>query len=232
MTALVPPVPSAFASKPLPDFHSANSPPGAASHIGWVLARHLGSQSEVQPPTVAAPVQPANDGFGSQLEAELPRLRRKAVSLCKNVSLADDLVQETALRALRFRSKFREDSNLQAWTHRILHSIFLSWCRRRTVQRLALERFHADPNTWLTPTVRAPFLRALTPSLARAIGELPECYASVLRLVDVGECSYVEAARSLDVPVGTVMSRLHRARRLLRERLARPEAPVSEDVAA
>ena len=193
--------------------------PTDVQSIGWVLGR------PATPP-------PANDGFGTQLAAELPRLRRKALSLCKNASLADDLIQETALRALRFQSTFREDSNLKAWTSRILCSVFLSWCRKRTKQRVALERLGSDPNAWTAVSVGAPDLTELPPRLAQVVEELPECFSRVLRLVDIEEFSYAEAAQTLGVPVGTIMSRLHRGRKRLRERLASVEiCPVLHDAA-
>lgn len=152
------------------------------------------------------------------LEVELPQhltaLRLRAQRLTRDEGVAEDLVQDTVERALRFRSSFEPGTNLRAWLHQILFSVFVTRCRRRRRERRALESLTHDPCAW-THRDPSPEMRALTPRLEGAIERLPAPFASAIRLVDLGDCSYKDAAEVLGVPVGTVMSRLFRGRRLL-----------------
>src|SRR5262249_30766625 len=124
------------------------------------------------------------------------------------------LVQETVLRALRFESTFQRGTNLRAWMHQILESVFVTRCRSRARERRAFERFAGDP-TLCTRSTKAPEVRAVTNHVDAALRSLPDAFLKVVELVDLGEASYREAADTLGVPVGTVMSRLFRARRIL-----------------
>lgn len=152
--------------------------------------------------------------FREELERCLPTLRVRALKLCLNDTEAQDLVQDTIVRALCFQSTFREGTNLKAWTQQVLFSVFVTRCRKVRRERRALETFGADPNAWLAAsTTLVP--HHLPPRMARALASLPPNYRAVLGLVDVHEMSYREAAVVLEVPVGTVMSRLFRARRQL-----------------
>jgi RNA polymerase sigma-70 factor (ECF subfamily) len=156
----------------------------------------------------------------------VPTLRVRARRLARNDVLADDLVQDTIERALRFESSFRAGTNLRAWLHQILFSVFVTRCRRQRRERRALDSLTTDPCAW-TRHDPCPEMRALTPRVENAIENLPEQFASVIRLVDLGDHSYKDAAAKLQVPVGTVMSRLFRGRRLLASAL-RDEQQYSE----
>jgi RNA polymerase sigma-70 factor (ECF subfamily) len=166
--------------------------------------------------------------FTSDLEAELPRLRARARRLCRNESDALDLVQETLLRALVYAQSFESGTNLRAWLAQIQKSIFVSHYRRSRRERRALERLTFDPCGWPQRDTPSP-APALGTRTAVALAELPDSFRRVVELVDLGGFEYIDAARALSVPVGTVMSRLYRGRRILAARLEdreqRPEAP-------
>jgi RNA polymerase sigma-70 factor (ECF subfamily) len=155
----------------------------------------------------------------SGLAAELPRLRAQAKRLCFRESDAADLVQETALRALSYEHRFEPGTNLHAWLSQILRSVFVSRYRRTKREQRALERLGSDPFAWphREPLPEAPRLGA---RVSEALAELPAPFRSVVELVDLGGREYLDAASELHVPVGTVMSRLYRGRRILAERLA------------
>jgi RNA polymerase sigma-70 factor (ECF subfamily) len=109
--------------------------------------------------------------------------------------------------------------------------VFLSHCRRNKREQRALDNLHRDPCAWVhsdPPSAMA----SLSPKPARALASLSAGYQQVVRLVDLEGLSYREAAERLDVPVGTVMSRLHRGRRLLAGLLGEAPATASTAVAA
>jgi RNA polymerase sigma-70 factor (ECF subfamily) len=134
---------------------------------------------------------------------------------------ADDLVQDAVERALRFASQYEPGTNLRAWAHQILFSVFVTRYRRVRRERNALRILVSDPCAWTAPEPFAPpgAEVALTPSTRRRLEALPRGFRDVIELVDLGQQSYREAATRLGVPVGTVMSRLHRGRRMLAEQL-------------
>ena len=156
-----------------------------------------------------------------KLPALLPGLNARALSLCKRKSDANDLVQDTVLRALCFESGYEQGTNLRGWMQQILFSVFITRCRKSARERRALGALATDPCAWTTP--EAPALRqSLTRPVTRALDALPTQFSAVVRLVDLEERSYKDAATALAVPVGTVMSRLFRGRRLLAEALSEP----------
>jgi RNA polymerase sigma-70 factor (ECF subfamily) len=158
-------------------------------------------------------------GLRRNLEAELPRLRAHARRLCARECDALDLVQETVVRALVYERSFEPGTNLHAWLSQILRSIFVSRFRRTQRERRALDTLGADPFAW-PHRDPVPPAAALGTRVEAALSELPVPFRSVIQLVDLGGREYLDAAAELAVPVGTVMSRLYRARRLLAARLA------------
>jgi RNA polymerase sigma-70 factor, ECF subfamily len=166
-----------------------------------------------------------------ELEPELPRLRAAARRLCKNHSDACDLVQDTVLRALIYRAQFAEGSNLRAWLLQIQRSVFITHYRRRYRERRALDRLAHDPCAW-TRRDAAPTMSRLTLNAEVALSGLPETFRHVVELVDLAGYEYRDAAQALDVPVGTVMSRLHRARRVLAQRLIDTPSELSTPMRA
>jgi RNA polymerase sigma-70 factor (ECF subfamily) len=176
-----------------------------------------------------SPTPNSQPGFGEQLAGCLPALRARALKLCLNRSLADDLVQDTMVRALRFQSSFQSGTNLSGWTQTILTRVFLSRCRSRTRERLALQALRLDPNAWMQSATKLR-VDTLSPPVERAVRQLPAKFGEAVKLVDLNELSYREAADELGVPVGTVMSRLFRGRRQLGQVLS--DVPEVEAEAA
>lgn len=158
----------------------------------------------------------------SKLPSLLPGLHARALTLCKRKSDANDLVQDTVLRALCFASGYEQDTNLRGWLQQILFSVFITRCRTSTRERRALGALSCDPCAWTQPEAAPPVRQSLTRPVSRALEALPRQFSAVVRLVDLEERSYKDAALELSVPVGTVMSRLFRGRRLLAEALAEP----------
>jgi RNA polymerase sigma-70 factor (ECF subfamily) len=159
----------------------------------------------------------------ARLAIHLPDLYNRALRLSRNDAVAQDVLQDTFERALRFEDQYEPDSNLRAWLQRILLSVFITRCRRLRRERAALEHLANDPCAWTAPDGVAA-TQTLSPAVARALRSLPEAFRRAVELVDVSELSYRDAAVVLSVPLGTVMSRLHRGRRMLADAL-RPEAP-------
>jgi len=151
-----------------------------------------------------------------------PELRGRACRLCGDSTLAEDIVQDTVERALKFAAQYERGTNLRAWVYQILFSVFVTRYRRQRRERNALRNLATDPCAWTMPErFAAPDATApLLPKTQSTLDALPETFRSVLKLVDLDELTYREAANELGVPVGTVMSRLHRGRKLLASQLA------------
>lgn len=162
----------------------------------------------------------------SRLAELLPQLRPRALKLCRDRDLADDLLQETALRALAFEASYQSETNLKAWLHRVLFSVFVTRCRRRRRSSRFLSEHAADPTLWCAAGEASRPNEGLSPPVERAILALPRQFGQVVVLVDLEDLSYGEAAEQLGVPIGTVMSRLHRGRRLLAGQLSTDLTPA------
>jgi RNA polymerase sigma-70 factor (ECF subfamily) len=150
----------------------------------------------------------------------VPQLRLRALRLCGDAATADDVVQDTIERALRFSHQYERGTNLRAWAQQVLFSVFVTRWRRRRRDRDALSRLASDPCAWTVPaSFAAPDAGAMMPSTQRTLDALPPGFRAVIILVDLEQRSYLDAAGTLGVPVGTVMSRLHRGRKLLAEKM-------------
>lgn len=160
--------------------------------------------------------------FGRLLEQELPGLRRYARALAGDATRAEDLVQDCLERALRKAHLFQEGTNLRAWLFRMLHNVHANAARRFTTRpaHVSLEDagFHASVGPGQTSSVELN-------TLLEALGHLPQAQREVLLLVGMEQMHYEEVAQVLEIPIGTVMSRLSRARERLRELLAETRAP-------
>jgi RNA polymerase sigma factor (sigma-70 family) len=146
----------------------------------------------------------------SMLEPLIPALRRYARSFVKDKSTADDLVQDTLERAISHWHQRRADGDARTWVFRILHNLAISKLRQaaRRGQHLALD--DTAEYEVAVPFAQEDALRHR--DILTALSQLPEDQRSVLILVTVEDMSYAQAARILQVPIGTVMSRLARAR--------------------
>jgi len=161
-----------------------------------------------------------------ELSDQVYRVARRLVASREE---AEDLVQETYARAFRSWHQYRPGTNLRAWLLRILTNLNIDRGRRKQrtpdTQPLEegdyflynkLESALGDEN----PNEERVIERLSQNAVVEALAEVPHVFRDVVVLVDIGEFSYAEAAQILDIPVGTVMSRLHRGRRVLKQILA------------
>lgn len=151
------------------------------------------------------------EDFGQQLIAILPRLRRFALSLTGRREVADDLVQLACERALAHQASFMPGTRFDSWLFRILRNAWFDQLRRRRTEG-PMEDVHEHENLLATGGEADAETRLTLQRVWSLIGDLPEDQREVLLLVSVEGLSYKEAAEVLDVPIGTVMSRLSRAR--------------------
>jgi len=147
-----------------------------------------------------------------------PELRGRALRLAGDMATAEDLVQDTVERALKFADQYERGTNLRAWAYQILFSVFVTRYRRSRRERNAMRVLSNDPCAWTQPEARV-VSSGLTRSTRDKLNALPAGFRQAVELVDLEERSYREAADTLGVPVGTVMSRLHRGRKMLAESL-------------
>lgn len=150
--------------------------------------------------------------FGTQVIPHIPRLRRYARALTGERSSADDLVQDTLERACNKLHLWRRGSDLRAWLFTIMHNVFINQVRaRRAAPDLPLDDEIAE-----LPGHSAPADRIQIRDLDAALARLPDEQREVLLLIALEQLSYEETAKSLGIPIGTVMSRLSRGRERLR----------------
>jgi RNA polymerase sigma-70 factor (ECF subfamily) len=143
------------------------------------------------------------------------QLFRVALRIVREHSQAEDLVQEALLQAWRSFDRFQPGTNLRAWLFKILFNVHYSRFRRR-LELLPLEDNFAETLVFDPPTPQYLTEAEVLDALKR----LPRIYQLPLVLADIEELSYKEIAQALSLPLGTVMSRLHRGRKLLRANLA------------
>ena len=174
-----------------------------------------------------------------------------ALRLTKDPSKAEDLVQETFLRAYRFWHRYEKGTNLKAWLLRIQTNEFINRYRKDKREKavfdlnsfdVAVQKYADEDVEDLPPEVRTQFLsRLMGDEVVEALDALPIDFRMVVLLVDINDLSYKEVAEILDCPVGTVMSRLHRARKMMRANLFEyaveqgiipPPAGLSDQVAS
>src|SRR5262252_903921 len=154
--------------------------------------------------------------FQRRLEEEIPRLRRYARALTRNATLADDLVQDTLTRAIQKEHLWLRGTDLRAWLFTIMHNQNVNQIRR-LMSDSATVNLEACSQCLVATT--DPTASRQLRELERALGELPEDQREVILLVGLEGVSYDQAAAILNVPVGTVRSRLSRGRDALRKLL-------------
>ncbi len=155
---------------------------------------------------------------------QLSNLYTSAFYLTKDGTEAEDLVQETYLRAFRFFGKFEQGTNIKAWLLSIQHNLFINRYRRKKRQPETVEwekineayesMVQKDEGERTNPESILTF-QGMDDEIEKALGDLPEEFRSAIVIVDMEELSYEEAARVMDCPIGTVRSRVSRGRRML-----------------
>jgi RNA polymerase sigma-70 factor, ECF subfamily len=180
--------------------------------------------------------------FEREALASLDSLYRTARRLSRDRADAEDLVQDTYLKAFRAADRFEPGTNLRAWLFTILHNTARNRFRDRARDLVAADSDAVDsaadappPGSALqavdTPETRL-LRETLAPQLQAAVDALPEAFREAVWLRDVEEFSYAEIAQMLDVPIGTVMSRISRGRRLLFQQLNPARTAAARAVAA
>ncbi|MDH4386413.1 MAG: sigma-70 family RNA polymerase sigma factor [Caulobacter sp.] len=161
-------------------------------------------------------------GLADQIVALLPRLRRFAMTLCRNPQDVDDLVHGAVERALNRLDSWRPGTRLDSWMFRILQNHWIDQVRaRRPVDDLsAADHLVGEDGRHVTDS------RMAMSVVRKVVATLPEEQRAVVGLVLLDDCSYRQAAEILDIPIGTVMSRLSRAREVLQQAL-RADGPAS-----
>ena len=172
----------------------------------------------------------SQDAFETEALSYIDALYRTALRMTRSEADAEDLVQETYIRALRFREQFTPGTNLKAWLFRILTNTFINTYRKRArapettelddVDEFSLyRRMSEERAASSSPDPEREFLDGIVSSeVKEALADLPEKFRATV-LLDVEGFSYKEIAEMLGVPIGTVMSRLHRGRKFLQRRL-------------
>ncbi|GAB4291765.1 MAG: RNA polymerase sigma factor [Thiohalomonadaceae bacterium] len=153
--------------------------------------------------------------FNNRLEQNRKRLYRVAYSWCHNTHLADDLVQETMLQAMKSAASLRSFEAMDSWLFSILTNCWRGHLRsRRDLQEFDENDFQSDSSPEATNQQMQTVHR-----VRNAVAQLPQGQREVVTLVDLEGFSYAEVAEILTIPIGTVMSRLCRARQALKEKL-------------
>lgn len=173
----------------------------------------------------------AQQQFTAQAMPYLDALYNTAMRLSRNAQDAEDLVQETYLKAYRHFDKFEPGTNLKAWLFKILKNTFINEYRRRQLRPLESdfgeieEAFENEVAEHGSQPIQTPEDEVLAASLdervQKALAALPNDYRMVVLLADVEGFAYREIAEILDIPVGTVMSRLYRGRKQLEAEMLR-----------
>lgn len=167
-------------------------------------------------------------GFGQELVAErfereaLPQMKAlygTAYRLTRNPADAEDLVQETFLRAFRAFRSYTPDTNIRGWLFTILYRVRADHFRKAGRSPRTVELLDDHPGVAVPDD-----LASGREDIERALDGLPEAFRTAVVLRDVQDFTYEEIAHIMDIPIGTVMSRIHRGRALLRHALAGPRA--------
>ncbi len=156
------------------------------------------------------------------LQTLLPRLWRFCLALTRHRPSAEDLLQSTCVRILERPEQYQADTHFDRWAFRVAHTVWLNELRSRRVREG--QGFDAEPIENLVDPAAQPDWMVFHAEVFRAVMDLPEAQRVTTMLVYVEGFSYAEAAQTLEIPIGTVMSRLAAARRKLAEQLGEPTA--------
>jgi RNA polymerase sigma-70 factor (ECF subfamily) len=164
------------------------------------------------------------DEIAATLEPHIPSLRRYAWALVRNGEAADDLVQDCLEHAIAGWQTRRREGNAKAWLFTILRNLHVSELRRRSRRGTRADIEEADSAE--ASRDADPERRLIFRDCLSALEMLPEEQKSILLLVGVEDLSYADIAKVLDIPIGTVMSRLSRARERFRQAIETGSAPA------
>jgi RNA polymerase sigma-70 factor (ECF subfamily) len=165
--------------------------------------------------------------FEQEALVHLDLLYNTAVQMTRNVPDAEDLVQETFVKAYRFFDKFKRGTNCKAWLFKIMKNNFINAFRKRSREPVRVDFEQIEARLEAEPTVVAPetaepgrfFEELLEDEVKEALDQLPFEFRMVTILSDIEGFSYQEIAEVMDCPIGTVRSRLSRARKFLQKKL-------------
>jgi RNA polymerase sigma-70 factor (ECF subfamily) len=199
-----------------------------------MVLRRRSARSAAAPPSAAGA---ADEGFAREALSYIDSLYGAALRLTRQAADAEDLVQDTYLKAFRSADQFERGTNLKAWLFTILYNTFRNMRRHDGRSPIEVDSEVVEQAIDVAGQAQTPeqlLTRAtLDADLQAALDSLPDAFRQAVWLRDVEEFSYAEIASMLDVPIGTVMSRISRGRRMLFERLVgtraestRPKANV------
>ena len=201
-------------------------------------ARPIQGAADIAEPAgqdAAAPQAARNAEFEAQVRPYLGQLYPAALRMTRNRADAEDLVQDALTKAYTAFHQFTPGTNLRAWLHRILATTFINTCRKRTREPAVAPG--ADPNNdWQAHSLQHPAARSAEAealekitdtAILNAVRDLPPDFRTALYLADIEGYPYREVADLMGTPLGTVMSRLHRARGKLRHTLAAYQPPAT-----
>jgi RNA polymerase sigma-70 factor, ECF subfamily len=170
------------------------------------------------------------DEFQALIEQHLDGMFRVAMRYTRDRTQAEDLVHDTVVRALRFQDRFERGTNFKAWVYTILTHTFIHKYRRGKREREILEgatqedvasQLRSEASRELAASPENAYVeQLLSDDVVKALDSLPEDFRTVVVLCDLEGLAYKDIAEAVNVPVGTVMSRLYRGRRLLEQKLA------------
>lgn len=165
--------------------------------------------------------------FEAEFMPQIDALYTFAFHLTLNEEDANDLVQETYLKAFRFIDKYHEGTNAKAWLFKILKNAFINQYRRKSKQPTRVDyeeiiNYHDEEDSQYSSYMdlrEDMFQHMMGDEVTEAINSLPVDFRVVILLCDIEGFTYEEIAKIIDIPIGTVRSRLHRARNMLKEKL-------------
>lgn len=204
---------------------AAHASPGAETALpGW---QHV--EEPVDEQQVSGEAAPRSEDFEKLVLEHVDMLYAVALRLTRNAADAEDLTQNTLVKALRFHDKFKEGTYIKAWLLTILRNTFINEYRRKTRRPAFVELTGAEPapDPGPDPTFQVEVKRGDSPDMLDlldeevrdAIQSLPDDFRLAVIMADLQDKSYKEIADVMNCPLGTVMSRLYRGRKLLRDKL-------------
>ncbi|MGF6792985.1 RNA polymerase sigma-70 factor (ECF subfamily) [Paraburkholderia sp. 35.1] len=202
--------------------YGLGKPAGIGQSLAATPGRHQSAISQSIMPTAEV------ESLPSQLPGMLPRLWAFSLRLCGNQHDAEDLVQRACVRGLERAHQLQPGTSPLSWMFSIVHSTWINELRARNVRNRSSMEWDDDfLQTVADPDARTPEENLLNGEIIAAVNRLPEAQRIVMLLVAVEGLSYAEAAEALGVPIGTIMSRLSRARQTIGAQFGNREATAA-----